>query len=212
MKRPGTGTVYVIDDDRAVRDSLLFLLDVEGLKARGFASVAAFLAAVPERATGCVVSDMRMPGLDGSDLLRMLPLHRAGLPVIVITGHGDVTAAVRAMEAGAFDFIEKPFQDSAILEAVRAALPGADNAARERRAKAICDRVAGLSEAEYRLLKHLLRGDSNGAVASALQVALADVDLMRARIMRRLGAQSLAELVRNVGPACRQPEASACSP
>jgi two-component system response regulator FixJ len=197
MTSVGSGTVYVVDDDAAVRDSLLFLLEVEGLTAQGFDSVERFLATVPERAAGCVVSDMRMPGMDGEDLLRLLPLHRPGLPVIVITGHGDVGAAVHAMAAGAFDFIEKPFQDVAILEAVRAALPGADQTARMRRAEAMCARIAGLSEIDRTMLMRLLHGESSRALASALHIAL--------------GAQSLADLVRSVGQACGYAGASACS-
>jgi two-component system response regulator FixJ len=119
---PGTPTVYVVDDDDAVRDSLLFLLDVSGLPAQGFAGVAAFLAALPKGAAGCIVTDLRMPGLDGTDLLGLLPARGIFLPVIVMTGHANAEGAARALAAGAFHFIEKPFNDVALFDAVRAAL------------------------------------------------------------------------------------------
>jgi len=119
---PASPTVYVVDDDDGVRDSLLFLLEVDGLPAQGFAGVEAFLAALPLGAAGCIVTDLRMPGLDGTDLLGLLPARGIFLPVIVITGHANAAAALRALAAGAFHFIEKPFQDVDILSAVRAAL------------------------------------------------------------------------------------------
>jgi two-component system, LuxR family, response regulator FixJ len=193
------GTVYVIDDDDAVRDSLLFLLDVDGLTAQGFPSAETFLAAMPEAVRGCVVTDMKMPGLDGTDLLRLLMEHGVGLPVIVITGHGDVAAAADVMAAGAFDFIEKPFHDFAILGAVRGALGiGEDTAARDARAQLTGERVDQLPERERQVLDRMVRGETNGTIAAAEGISLTDVEMLRARIMVRLGARRPPDLVRLV--------------
>ena len=192
-------TVFVIDDDEAVRHSLLFLLEVEGMTAHGFAGVDAFLAAPLTLTAGCIVTDLQMPGLNGADLLRVLPERGVGLPVIVITGHGDVVAAGRAMAAGAFDFIEKPFQDSTILGAVRAALardrPDPERAAR---AGATAARIAGLAGPERRALDLLLQGADLTALATSLGIAQDETELMRARILQRLGARRLPDLVRLV--------------
>ncbi len=196
--------VYVIDDDDAVRDSLLFLLDVEGLRGQGFASADAFLAALPLPFSGCVVTDLKMPGLDGADLLRLLPERGIRMPVIVITGQGDAPAAARALAAGAFDFIEKPFQDTAILGAIRAALTtGEPDPARAARARATGRRIAHLPERERTLLDWLVRGETNQGVASTHGLAIADVELLRARIMQRIGATSLPDLLRLVTEARR---------
>ncbi len=195
--------VYVIDDDDAVRDSLLFLLDVEGLVAQGFASAEAFLAA-PKAAYGCIITDLRMPGMEGTDLLRLLPLQGVHLPVILITGHGDLAAAARALAAGAFDVIEKPFTDSAILGAVRGALArGKPDAARDARAAQTGGRIDGLGDQERRLLCAFVRGDTNAQIAATDGLAVDAVALQRARIMRSMGAASLSELVRLVTEAKR---------
>jgi len=197
-------TVIVVDDEDAVRDSLLFLLDVEGLPARGFASAEAFLAAAPKPTSGCIITDLWMPGLDGADLLRLLPLHGIDLPVIMITGHGDSAAAARVLAAGAFDFIEKPFQHVAILEAVRAALAvGLPDQARDTRARETGERIARLPRRERTLLNRLVLGDSNREVADKHRIAIADAERMRASIMQRFGAASLSDLIRLVAEARR---------
>jgi two-component system response regulator FixJ len=198
------GTVYVVDDDDAVRDSLLFLLDVDGLPARGFSGVAEFIAALPRPAIGCVVTDMRMPGLDGLDLLRLLEEHDSLLPAIVITGHHDVESAARVLAAGAFDFIEKPFQDSAILAAIHAAMAiGQPDPVRNARARATVDRIAHLPERERTVLDWLVQGETTRAPAAAQGFAAGDVELLRSRIMHRVGASSLPDLVRLVTEARR---------
>ncbi len=204
--------VYVIDDDDAVRESLLFLLDVEGLRGKGFASADAFLAADPMPTTGCIVTDLRMPGLDGADLLRLLPERGVRLPVIVITGQGDAPAAARALAAGAFDFIEKPFQDTAILAAIRAALRNEEpDPARAARARATGRLIAHLPEQERTMLERLVGGDTNHGLAAAHGMAIADVELLRARIMQRMGAASLPDLLRLVIEARRYAAESGCS-
>lgn len=203
MTRGGSPAVYVIDDDDAVRDSLLFLLGVDGLHGQGFASAEAFLAA-PKAAFGCIVTDLRMPGMEGTDLLRLLPLQGVHLPVILITGHGDMAAAARALAAGAFDVIEKPFQAGAILGAVRAALSrGKPDAVRDARASQTGARIARLAEQERRVLCRLMQGDTNTQVAAAQGLTPDDVAAIRARIMGRVGAASLSDLVRLVTEARR---------
>jgi two-component system response regulator FixJ len=197
-------TVYVVDDDEAVRDSLLFLLQVDGLPVRGFAGAAEFLAALPQLTAGCVVTDLRMPGLDGAELLRQLSERAPHLPVIVMTGHGDVAAAARVAAAGAFDFIEKPFQDTAILQAVRAALEsGPADSSRAERAKKIGETIAHLPARERGVLEWLMQGEGSRAVIASYGVALSDIDLLRARLMLRMGAESVPDLVRLVMEARR---------
>jgi two-component system response regulator FixJ len=205
-------TVYVIDDDDAVRDSLLFLLDVEGFRGQGFAAVDAFLAVTPTPASGCIVSDLRMPVLDGSDLLRLLPERGIRLPVIVITGQGDAPAAARALAAGAFDFIEKPAQDTAILGAIRAALAtGEPDPARAARARATGRHIAQFAEHERAMLDRMVRGETNQGLAAMQGIAVAEIELMRARIMQRMGAASLPDLLRLVIEARRYAADQGCS-
>jgi two-component system response regulator FixJ len=206
-------TVYVIDDDEAVRDSLLFLLAVDGFRGQGFAGVEAFLALSPKPASGCIVTDLRMPGLDGADLLRLLPQHGIRLPVIVITGQGDASAAARALAAGAFDFIEKPFPDAAILDALRAAL-GLDaiDPTRGARARATGRQLADLPEPERKLLDWLMGGEGNQALAAPNGIALVEVERLRARIMQRMGVANLTDLMRLVNDARRYDVATAGSP
>jgi two-component system response regulator FixJ len=199
-----TAPVYVVEDDEAVRRSLLFLLDVEGLPAQGFASAAAFLSAVPKPSAGCVITDLRMEGLDGADLVRALPEHGIHLPVIVITGHGDAPAAARALAVGAFDFIEKPFLASSILEAVRAALSSATpDAARLERARHTGSRIALLTEGERTVLDLAMQGMTDGTIAVVLSLPHAEIERLRAGIMVRLGAASLLALARLVRDARR---------
>jgi two-component system response regulator FixJ len=208
-----TACVYVIDDDDAVRDSLLFLLDVEGLRGQGFASADAFLAAFPLPPGGCIVTDLRMPGLDGADLLRLLPERGIRKPVIVITGQGDAPAAARALAAGAFDFIEKPFQDTAILGAIRGAMTSDEpDPVRAARAKATGRRLAGLPERERTMLDWLVRGETNQGLAATFGMAVADVELLRARIMQGMGAASLPDLLRLVTEARRYALEAGCNP
>jgi len=205
-------TVYVIDDDDAVRDSLLLLLDVEGFRGQGFAGVDAFLAVTPTPSSGCIVSDLRMPGMDGGDLLRLLPERGIRLPVIVITGQGDAPAAAHALAAGAFDFIEKPFQDTAILGAIRAALTnGKPDPDRAVRARATRRHIAHFPERERMILDRLVLGDTTQGLAALHGIAVADVELMRARIMQRMGAASMPDLLRLVMEARRYAADQGCN-
>jgi two-component system response regulator FixJ len=188
--------VQVIDDDEAMRDSLAFLLDTAGLATCTYASATAFLAALPGAQAGCVVTDVRMPGMTGIELLRHLRERRAARPVIVITGHGDVALAVEAMKAGTADFIEKPFDDEVLLGAVptavsRGVLTGEQAAERQ----AIAARVEALSHRERQVLDGLVAGRANKVIACDLGISPRTIEVYRANVMTKMQAGSLSELV-----------------
>jgi two-component system response regulator FixJ len=189
--------VHVIDDDAAVRDSISFLLRSAGIAAVTHESAPAFLDGFPQADAGCVVTDVRMPDLDGISLLkRIVDLGRA-VPVIVITGHGDVPLAVEAMKAGAIDFIEKPFRDETLLAAVRSALRASEgriaSEAHEANAR---QKVALLSLRERQVLDGLVEGHANKVIAHELGISPRTVEIYRANVMTKMGAASLSELVR----------------
>ena len=189
--------VFVIDDDAAMRDSLDFLLAAAGFAVETFESAADFLAVLPEVETGCVVTDVRMPGIDGIELLKRLKQEKASLAVVVMTGHGDVALAVEAMKAGAADFIEKPFDDERLIETVRAALadaPRRDDA--EAAASPIVARVASLSPRERQVMEGLVAGLSNKAIAREYEISPRTVEVYRANVMTKMQAANLSELVR----------------
>lgn len=188
--------VHVVDDDAAVRQSLAFLLVSDGLAVQTHES-AADLLAVARDIDGCVVTDVRMPGVDGIELLRRLKAQGVHLPVIVMTGHADVPLAVEAMKAGAVDFMEKPFDDEAMLAAVRGALDRqADAAGRQDRATEAKGRIAALSERERQVLDGLVAGHANKAIAYDLGISPRTVEIYRANVMTKMRAGSLSELVR----------------
>ena len=194
-----TRAVHVIDDDDAVRRALAMLFRSAGIPAETHPSGLAFLEALPsvrEEAVGCVLTDVRMPGLDGLELLRRLKRAGFGRPVVVMTAHGDVSTAVRAMKAGAVDFVEKPFDDEALLAAIEAALgtPQASGGAEVDAAAAA--RIAALSPREREVLDLLIAGKPNKLIARDLGLSPRTVEVHRARLMARLGAGSLAEAVR----------------
>lgn len=189
--------VHIIDDDEAVRDSLAFLLETAGLGARTYDSALAFLERLPSAEPGCVVTDVRMPHMSGLELVHRLNELESGLPVVVITGHADVALAVEAMKSGAVDFIEKPFDDDAILAALRAALDrGEDRQARVGEKAAIARRLALLSTRERQVLNGVVRGKPNKVVAHELGISPRTVEVYRANLMTKMQAQSVSELVR----------------
>jgi two-component system, LuxR family, response regulator FixJ len=189
--------VHVIDDDVAVRQSLAFLLSTAGYAVRVHESAIAFLEVLPGAQEGCVVTDIRMPGMDGLELQRRLQALKAALPVIVITGHGDISMAVQAMKAGAVDFIEKPFDDDVLLEAIRTALARHDHdAERQSRTAEVRRRAQSLSERERDVLAGLVAGKSNKIIAHELGISSRTVEVYRANVMTKMRANSLSELVR----------------
>ena len=189
--------VHVIDDDEAMRDSLSFLLKTASLKVETYDSATAFLALLPKIKPGCVITDVRMPDISGIDLLNRLRELQVHLPVIVITGHGDVPLAVEAMKCGAIDFLEKPFDDDALLGAVAAALRhhGAD-AKREADRAEIIDKLATLSNRERQVLEGLVAGHPNKTIAYDHGISPRTVEIYRANLMSKMGASSLSDLVR----------------
>jgi two-component system response regulator FixJ len=189
--------VHVVDDDEAVRDSLSVLLESAGLSVRTYDSATAFLSVLPGLATGCVLTDVRMPELDGLELQRRLAKLGVRLPVIVMTGHGDVPIAVEALKAGAADFLEKPFDDEQLLAAISSALAASQRTQDEASAVAeITARLAGLTLREREVLDRLVVGQPNKTIAYDLGSSPRTVEVHRARVMDKMGARSLAELVR----------------
>jgi two-component system, LuxR family, response regulator FixJ len=192
--------VYLVDDDEAVRDALGMLFKSVGLDYRLFASALEFLDAYDPSRHSCLVADIRMPGLSGLDLQQRLNDQRAEIPVIFITGHGDVPMAVNAMKSGALDFIQKPFRDQDLIDRIHKAL-AQDRERREMRAEqnVILERLALLTPRESEVMKRVVRGQANKVIALDLGVSQRTVELHRARVMRKLKMRSLAELVSAVG-------------
>lgn len=189
--------VHVIDDDDAVRDSLAFLLKSAAFQVATYDSAASFLEAAAQGVSGCIVTDVRMPGMSGIDLLRQLQSQKSTLPVIVVTGHGDVQLAVEAMKAGAVDFLEKPFNDDRVLEAVRSALTKQPvGAGRTPEEIAISERIESLSQRERQVLTGLVAGQPNKTIAFELGISPRTVEVYRANVMTKMQAGSLSELVR----------------
>jgi two-component system response regulator FixJ len=186
--------VFVVDDDDAMRDSLDFLLSSAGCAVRTFESAERLLEALTDSNCGCVVSDVRMPGIDGLELLRRIKAARPSLPVVIITGHGDVPLAVEAMKLGAADFVEKPFDDERLIGLVQAALAGAPREVDP--ANEIGVRVASLSPRERQVLEGLVGGQSNKAIARAYDISPRTVEVYRANLMAKMQAASLSDLVR----------------
>lgn len=194
---PNSAVVHVIDDDEAVRHSLAFMLATAGLAVCVYDSGSAFLAALETLQPGCIVSDVRMPGIDGLQLLHKLRGLGVNLPVIIITGHADVPLAVEAMKAGAVDFIEKPYDDEVLLQAIRAALASYAAASdRDAERTEIRAKLDQLSPREREVLDGLLAGYPNKTIAYDLKLSPRTVEVHRANIMAKMGATSLSSLVR----------------
>lgn len=194
--KPGE-TVFVVDDDDAVRESLRALLEAAAFHVDDFSSAAAFLEAYKPPRPGCLVADIRMPGMDGIELQEELARRHIELPVIVMTGHGDVPLAVRAMKAGAVDFIEKPFDDQLLLDGVDRALEsGRKLESRANSSQTAIDRVAGLTRRERQVLEHLIAGQPNKVIAYELEISPRTVEVHRANLMEKMQARNLSELVR----------------
>ncbi len=191
--------VFVVDDDDDVRESMRVLLEASGFAAETFDSAGSFLDSGWESRTGALIADIRMPDMDGLTLQEELARRKAALPVIIMTGHGDVPLAVRAMKAGAIDFLEKPVDDSALVQSVQRALAAAEasvNAAAE--AVEATSRIAALTERERQVMDLMAAGRPNKIIAYELDISPRTVEIHRARVMEKMHAKSLAELVRMV--------------
>ena len=189
--------VHVIDDDDAVRQSLAFLLGTAGIDVQTYESAVAFLDVADKVKLGCVITDVRMPELSGVDLLRRLRELKLGVPVIVITGHGDVPLAVEAMKIGAVDFLEKPFDDEVLLASVRSALNQLDrDSKRQAERSEIEGRLATLSSRERDVLEGLVAGHANKQIAYDLGISPRTIEIYRANLMTKMQAASLSDLVR----------------
>ena len=189
--------VHIVDDEEAVRNSLAFLLGTSGFAVRIHETATAFLAIAPSIRNGCLITDLRMPDIDGVELLRRLGEIGAMLPAIVITGHGDVQMAVEAMKNGAQDFIEKPFSEEVLIGSITKAVDRA--AARlqgEAANEAILARIASLSDREAQVMGGVVAGKPNKTIAFDLGISPRTVDVYRAGLMGKMQAKSLPELVR----------------
>jgi two-component system response regulator FixJ len=190
-------TIFIVDDDEAVRDSLQILLQTEGYRTEIFDSARAFLDRYVANRPGCLLTDVRMPDMSGLDLQEAMIERRLNLPIIIMTGHADVPMAVRAMKAGAIDFIEKPFTDTAILDSIRRAWASADKTASDAALAADAEaRVKNLTPRELEVLEQLVQGHPNKIIAFELNISSRTVEIHRARVMEKMEAGSLSHLVR----------------
>ena len=189
--------VYVIDDDAAMRDSLNFLLDAANFEVALFESATNFLEVLPRLDFGCVISDIRMPGIDGIELLRQMKLLDSRFPIVIITGHGDVPLAVEAMKLGAVDFLEKPFEDDRLIGIIEAAIRQNEPAAKDEAVtQDIAARIESLSPRERQVMDGLIAGHSNKMIARNYDISPRTIEVYRANVMTKMQAGSLSELVR----------------
>jgi RNA polymerase sigma factor (sigma-70 family) len=189
--------VYVVDDDPSARESLCWLLETEGIATRAFASAEELLQTWSAQWTGCIMIDIRMPGMNGLQLQEELNNRQSLLPVIVLTGHADVPVAIRAMKQGAFDFLEKPYSDHELMDSARSALElGSKIDLEEHEKNTLEIAFAALTEREREVMCLVVEGNTNKAVASLLGISEKTVEVHRARVMEKTSANSLSELVR----------------
>lgn len=190
-------TVFVVDDDQAMRNSLKWLIESIGMKVETYASADAFIEGYYPGRSGCLLLDVRMPGMSGLDLQEHFLRENIRIPIIIITGHGDVPMAVRAMKAGAVDFIEKPFNDEMLLDSIRNALTLDQELRNEQAQRAeIAARLAHLTPRELEVMGMVTSGQSNKEIATRLGVSAKTVEAHRARVMDKMHADSLADLVK----------------
>lgn len=192
-------TVFVVDDDQAMRNSLKWLIESVGVQVESFSSADEFLAQYQVGRAGCLVLDVRMPGMSGLDLQEYLVANNIHIPVVIITGHGDVPMAVRAMKGGVIDFIEKPFNDEVLLDAIRRAMVYEEQQrSHHSEHLQIQERLAHLTPREHEVMEMVTEGKSNKEIANSLGVSAKTIEAHRARVMEKMQAGSLAELVRMV--------------
>jgi FixJ family two-component response regulator len=191
--------VFVVDDDPAMRASLRWLIESVGLAVRTASTAQEFLATYDPGSPGCLVLDVRMPGMSGLDLQAEMAARRIELPILIITGYAEVPIAVRAMKAGAFDFIEKPFSDQTLLDRIRKAISVDRNARREREeVSSALKRLSNVTRREHDVMDRVVAGKSNKVIAAELGLSMKTVEVHRKRVMDKMGAESLADLIRLV--------------
>jgi FixJ family two-component response regulator len=191
--------VYVVEDDEAVRDSLELLLKSDGKPVKTYESATAFLKDYSDKMAGCIVLDIRMPGMDGMELQKKLNEKHSILPIIFVTGHGDVPMAVDAMKEGAVDFIQKPYREEALLEKIEAALKQDLEQRKSLDEKQeIIRRVKSLTPREHEIMDRMIAGQANKVIAIELEISQRTVEIHRSRVMHKMGTHSLAHLVRMV--------------
>ncbi|MGO1749359.1 MAG: response regulator FixJ [Marinobacter sp.] len=192
-------TVYVVEDDEAVRDSLELLLKSDEKTVKTYENAAVFLKDYSETMAGCIVLDIRMPGMDGMELQKKLNDKHSILPIIFVTGHGDVPMAVDAMKEGAVDFIQKPYREEALLEKIEAAL---EQDLEQRKTldekQEIIRRIKSLTPREHEIMDRMIEGQANKVIAIELEISQRTVEIHRSRVMHKMGTHSLAHLVRMV--------------
>jgi two-component system, LuxR family, response regulator FixJ len=188
--------VHVIDDDEAARASVLFLLQTASINACAYASASDFLDVQPISTTGCIITDVRMPGMSGLELLRYLQANGSDKPVIMMTGAGDIPLVTEALRTGAFDFIEKPFDDEVLISAVRAALDPDRGRQQDRSQEEAAERLSGLTSQECAVMERIFAGQQNSDIARALHANFRTVEICRASILAKLGVGSFSEVVR----------------
>lgn len=193
----GDSTVYIVDDDQAARESVMAMVRVKGYNVQGFSSAEDFLNKYQSHWSGCIVADVRMPGLSGIEFLQQIKVREIPLPVIVITGFADVQQAVQAMKAGALTFLEKPCQDQELVANIELALAtGRSEQNQQRMRQELEARLLSLSEDERSVLTKLVAGFPNKRIATEMDLGLRTVELRRSNVMKKMGANSLAELIR----------------
>lgn len=189
--------VYVVDDDKLARESLEWLIESVGLPVKVYESGHKFLDDYQKGLAGCLVLDVRMPDINGMDLHAKLKQDGCTLPVIIMTGHADVDMAVRAMKAGVYDFIEKPYNDSLMLERIQSAIAfDLDNRKAQERIDSVKERLATLTPREYEVLQYVLKSTANKVIAAELNISIKTVELHRSNLMAKMQASSVTELVR----------------
>ncbi|TVP78795.1 response regulator [Thioalkalivibrio sp.] len=197
MPAPRLPQVYLVDDDADVRTAVSLLLKTEDFRVTAFADASSVLAAVDDTTPGCLLLDVRLPDMDGLTLHRQLKARSVGMPVIFITGHGDIPMAVRAVNEGALDFLEKPFHDDALIEGVRHALAlDAEQRAEAADMAEVEERLASLTPRERQVLEALLDGQPNKLIARHLDVSVRTVEIHRGHLMQKMGAKSASHLAR----------------
>lgn len=192
-------TVYIVEDDDAVRDSLQLLLESVGMPVATFPRADAFLEAYHPDMAGCIVLDIRMPGINGMELQRKLNTQHSTLPIIFVTGHGDVPMAVEAMQQGAVDFIQKPYREQELLDKIQQAMEmDAEHRQQLQEQHKIQERIDALTPREAEVMELMVEGKANKAIAFDLDISQRTVEIHRARVMDKMDAKSLAQLVRKV--------------